>query len=100
MRISDHRVFINAVEPNYDGGIAEGIKALLNMAYPGGLKDVIRPGDKVVIKPNVVKAGRERKPDEWEQVVTNGSVVRAVCDEVIKALEGKGEIIIAEAPQT
>ncbi|MBR4821166.1 DUF362 domain-containing protein, partial [bacterium] len=100
MRISDHRVFINAVEPNYDGGIAEGIKALLDKAYPGGLKDVIRPGDKVVIKPNVVKAGRERKPDEWEQVVTNGSVVRAVCDEVIKALEGKGEIIIAEAPQT
>ena len=100
MRITDHRVFINAVEGNYDGGIAEGIKALLDKAYPGGLKEVIRPGDKVVIKPNVVKAGRERKPEEWEQVVTNGSVVRAVCDEVIKSLEGKGEIIIAEAPQT
>ena len=100
MRISDHRVFINAVAGNYDSGIAEGIKALLDKAYPSGLKEVIRPGDKVVIKPNVVKAGRERKPDEWEQVVTNGSVVRAVCDEVIKALEGKGEVIIAEAPQT
>lgn len=100
MKITDHRVFVNAVEGNYDGGIAEGIKSLLDKAYPGGLKDVIKPGDKVVIKPNVVKAGRERKPDEWEQVVTNGSVVRAVCDEVIKALEGKGEIIIAEAPQT
>ena len=100
MRISDHRVFINAVAGNYDSGIAEGIKALLDKAYPSGLKEVIRPGDKVVIKPNVVKAGRERKPDEWEQVVTNGSIVRAVCDEVIKALEGKGEIIIAEAPQT
>ncbi len=100
MKITDHRVFVNAVEGNYDCGIAEGVKSLLDKAYPGGLKDVIKPGDKVVIKPNVVKAGRERKPDEWEQVVTNGSVVRAVCDEVIKALEGKGEIIIAEAPQT
>ena len=78
MKITDHRVFVNAVEGNYDCGIAEGVKSLLDKAYPGGLKDVIKPGDKVVIKPNVVKAGRERKPDEWEQVVTNGSDRKSV----------------------
>jgi len=109
MKLKDHRVFLNAVEGGYpaadgDTRISDGIRALLKKAYPAEdgayLKAVVKPGDKVVVKPNVVTAGRERKKDEWEQVVTHGSVVRAVCDEVIKALEGRGEIVIAEAPQT
>ncbi|MBR5624179.1 DUF362 domain-containing protein [bacterium] len=86
-----------------DNFVYEGIRDLLKKAYPDAqgnyLSAVIKPGDRVVIKPNLVKACHE-KNDEWEQVITHGSVLRAVVDYVILALKGEGEVVIAEAPQT
>jgi uncharacterized protein (DUF362 family) len=64
------------------------------------LADIIRPGDTVVLKPNFIKEHHETKLDEWEQVITHGSVIRAVCDYVLLALKGTGRIIICDAPQT
>ncbi len=62
----------------------------------GGL---VKPGDTVFLKPNMI-AHRHRLRDEWEHVITHGSVVRAVVDYVFLALRGEGAILLGDAPQT
>ena len=61
----------------------------------GGL---IQPGDKVVIKPNFVRDFHEQGEDIF-CVITHPSVIRAIVDYVYIALKGKGQIVIADAPQ-
>ena len=64
------------------------------------LADLIRPGETVLLKPNLVKEAHPRDPQGWQYVLTHGSIVRAVADYVWKALQGRGKIIVADAPQT
>lgn len=64
------------------------------------LRNLIKPGDTVLLKPNFVKEFHPRDPEGWQYVLTHGSVIRAVADYVWKALEGNGKIIVADAPQT
>lgn len=61
------------------------------------LREIVRPGDNVVIKPNFVRDFRESDPEEGQCTITHGSVLRAVCDYVFIALEGRGRITIADA---
>ncbi len=61
------------------------------------LKDIIKPGDFVVLKPNFV-IDRHEKDGELFSIITHPSVIRAVCDYVMIALHGDGEILIADAP--
>lgn len=63
-------------------------------------KGLIKPGETVLLKPNMVKESHPRDPDGWRYVITHGSVIRAVADYVCKAIEGRGRIVIADAPQT
>lgn len=63
------------------------------------LRGVVRPGDTVVLKPNFVRDFRESSPDDGECLITHGAVIRAVCDYVYLALNGRGRIVIADAPQ-
>lgn len=60
--------------------------------------EIIRPGDKVVIKPNFV-LDRHHDGGTLDCVITQPSVIRAVCDYVYIALQGEGQIVIADAPQ-
>lgn len=60
------------------------------------LGDYISPGQKVLIKPNMVL--HENKVDSLECMITNPSLVRAVLDYVVIALKGNGYIIVADAP--
>jgi uncharacterized protein (DUF362 family) len=62
------------------------------------LGEVVRPGDRVVIKPNFVRDFRESSPETADCVMTHGAVLRAVLDYVHIAMCGRGEIIIADAP--
>jgi len=64
------------------------------------LGDVVRSGDVVLVKPNLVCEAREGDHDQWEQIVTSASVVRAVLDYVLIALGGRGRIVVADSPQT
>jgi uncharacterized protein (DUF362 family) len=64
------------------------------------LSTLIQPGETVLLKPNLVKEGHPRDPEGWRYVLTHGSIVRAVADYVWKALEGRGKIVVADAPQT
>lgn len=64
------------------------------------LGGVIRPGDKVVLKPNFVREFRETHPGHGDCLITHGSVIRAVLDYVYIALRGRGRIVIADAPHS
>ncbi len=61
------------------------------------LSGIVRPGDHVLIKPNMV---RHFHGDGLglEALVTHASVVRALLDYVIIALAGEGEITIGDSP--
>ena len=60
----------------------------------------VRPGDTVLLKPNLVKERHPRDPQGWRWVLTHGSVIRAVADYVAIALAGRGRIWLADAPHT
>ena len=64
------------------------------------LGDLIEPGERVVLKPNLVKEDHPRDPKGWRYVLTHGSVIRAVADYVWKAVGPDGSVAVADAPQT
>jgi len=64
------------------------------------LRGLVRPGDTVLLKPNLVKESHPRDPEGWKYMLTHGSIIRAVADYVWRALEGTGLIILADGPQT
>lgn len=62
------------------------------------LGHLIKPGYRVVIKPNFVMHFNEGGFDIYASL-THPSVIRAVADYCIIAMQGKGKLVIAEAPQ-
>lgn len=63
------------------------------------LGDIIKPGDNVVIKPNFVSHPRAENTDP-RSLVTHGSVIRPLIDYCLIALKGRGNLIVADAPQS
>jgi uncharacterized protein (DUF362 family) len=61
-------------------------------------KTLIKPGDRVLIKPNLVTS-RHGEDKNIFSILVHGSVIRAVTDYAVKALDGKGEIVIADSPE-
>jgi uncharacterized protein (DUF362 family) len=57
-------------------------------------KNLVNPGNCVVLKPNFVLDTQNQ-----EAVTTHGSVIRVIIDYVWKALENNGVIYVADAPQ-
>ena len=64
------------------------------------LTGLIRRGETVLLKPNMVHQRHPRDPQGWRYVITHGSVIRAVADYVWKAIGPNGKVIVADAPQT
>lgn len=62
------------------------------------LAGIVRPGEKVVLKPNFVREFRESSAEHADCVITHGAILRAVADYAYLALGGKGRIIICDAP--
>lgn len=64
------------------------------------LGEYIKRGDTILLKPNWVENKNKNREvdDNLACLVTNPSVVRAVIDYVVIALDGMGRIIIADAP--
>lgn len=61
----------------------------------------IQPGNTVLLKPNLVKHMNPAEPEltkGMECLVTHPSVVRCIFDYVFIALQGRGTIIVADAP--
>ena len=63
------------------------------------LGEIIEPGNHILIKPNLIRALIEGEKS-WDCVVTHASVIRAVLDYVVIALQGKGRISIADGPES
>ena len=61
-------------------------------------KQIINPGDIVLIKPNMVLQSNHNERNGTECLITHPSIVRAIIDYVIIALEGNGSIVIGDAP--
>jgi len=62
------------------------------------LGTLVRPGDRVLLKPNLVYHRHPGSADGWLAVLTHGSVIRAVLDYVAIALGGSGEVSIGDVP--
>ena len=69
----------------------------IDTAHWSPLKEFVKPGDTVIIKPNLVL----NTDDEANQniVTTHGSVIRPIIDYCWKAMNKSGQIIIGDAPQ-
>lgn len=66
------------------------------------LGELIRPGETVVLKPNLVShvnlGARVYGETDTDSLVTHGSVIRAVLDYAARALEGRGCLIVGDCP--
>lgn len=62
------------------------------------LRVFIKSGDKVVIKPNFVLSSHYKGGNLFS-IITHPSVLRVIVDYVYMALNGEGDITIADAPQ-
>lgn len=62
------------------------------------LGGTIKPGDTVLLKPNLVMDYNQNKSGGVECLYTQPGVVAAVVDYVIIALKGTGQIVIGDAP--
>jgi uncharacterized protein (DUF362 family) len=63
------------------------------------LGELVRPGGRVVCKPNFIRHWNPQPSASVESVVTHGSVLRAVLDYARLAVGPEGSLTIAEAPQ-
>lgn len=61
-------------------------------------REFVKPGQKVLIKPNQVYHAHPKGDREVLGMVTNAAVVRPLIDYVLLATSGKCSIIIADAP--
>ena len=94
-------------EPN---DVYEGVRACFRLAGLDAanqgtarwnpLAGLVLPGETVLIKPNLIKESHPRYADGWRCVLTHGSIIRAVADYVFRALDGRGRVVVADAPQT
>jgi uncharacterized protein (DUF362 family) len=61
------------------------------------LGELVKPGDWVLVKPNLV-LHENHNGGSIESVVTHASVIRAVVDYVLIALQGSGAVVVGDAP--
>jgi len=62
------------------------------------LKEIIQPGNTVLMKPNFVLHKSLNKGNSLNTLLTHPSIIFAILDYVILALKDKGKIIIGDAP--
>jgi uncharacterized protein (DUF362 family) len=62
------------------------------------LSGMVKPGDTVFLKPNMI-SHKHAHCDDWDYVITHGSIIRAAVDYTYLALRGMGRVIIGDAPQ-
>ncbi len=90
------RVTITRQAPAYEAALVRQSVAQLGIDW----RAQIRPDDRVVLKPNFIRESHTHRSGEWEQIITHGAVIAAVAEQVSAALDGRGTITIADAPQT
>jgi uncharacterized protein (DUF362 family) len=89
-------------EPEYADSerLIRGALEAIGLRGDSPLSGFIQPGDRVLLKPNLIREGHTTRPSEWEQVITHGAVIDAIARLAARALQGHGSIVIADGPQT
>ena len=59
---------------------------------------LVKPGDRVVLKPNFVVSEHPQGAEALRHTVTDGPVLRAIAEYVLIALKGKGRLVIGDSP--
>jgi uncharacterized protein (DUF362 family) len=95
-----HRVAVIRQPARYDDGLVRTSVAGAMQALGLRWSELAQPGQRVVLKPNFIRQSHTERPDEWEQIITHGTVIAAVARAVATAMNGRGTITIADAPQT
>jgi uncharacterized protein (DUF362 family) len=90
------RVRLSRQPARYEMALVHASLAALGIPWA----DLVQPGERVLLKPNFIRESHARRPGEWEQIITHGTVIAAVARAVAQALAGRGTITIADAPQT
>lgn len=67
--------------------------------YWNPLKHLVKEGEIVFIKPNMISE-KQKFNDDWDYVITHGSVLRPIIDYLFIAMNRKGRVIIGDSPQT
>lgn len=93
-------IFRGSADYKSAGKSIRGALAGIGLDGERPLEGLVRPGDTVVLKPNLIREAHAKRPEEWEQVITHGAVIRAVAELTAEALQGQGKIVIADGPQT
>jgi len=95
-----NRVGVVHQPPHYDEALARASvrKALESIGVTWDT--FVRPGERVVLKPNFIRESHTQRPKEWEQIITHGALIAAVAMEAAAAMDGRGTITVADAPQT
>ena len=91
--VQPSRVAVVRQPPRYDPALVRESVSRLGIDW----RALIQPGQRVVLKPNFIRESHTHRPDEWEQIITHGTVIAVVAEQVVAA---GGKIIIADAPQT
>jgi uncharacterized protein (DUF362 family) len=87
-------------QPRYDPDVVASSVRRAIEALGLSRGDLARAGERVLLKPNFIRESHAGRSDEWEQITTHGTVIAAVACEVAAAMDGRGTITIADAPQT
>jgi len=78
--------------------VRELLRGMLGSDAANPLRGFVREGDTVLLKPNMIRQSHLYN-ESWEQVVTHGTVIRAVADLCCEALNGTGRLVIGDGPQ-
>lgn len=71
--------------------------ANFDTTYWNPLGEIISPNQKIIIKPNWV-LHRNPLEDNIDSLITHSSIIKVIIDYVVKALDYRGEITVADAP--
>ncbi len=63
------------------------------------LSELVPPGGRVVLKPNLIRHWNPEPGGTLESVITHGAILRAALDYALLAVGPEGSVEIAEAPQ-
>lgn len=100
MSFGDRRVGISRGRATYElHDVRDRLDDLL-ASIDCGWKSIVAPGTGSYSSQISSGKGHASKPEEWEQIITNGTIVQAVAEGIAAAMSGVGTLTIADAPQT
>ncbi len=94
---SNQAFVVRAGEPGNGSQSLDLLFERMGLPRENPLGAILRPGQRVVVKPNLV-FDRHYRGRNVGTLITSPLLIRAVCDRVFEAVGREGEIILGDAP--